>query len=424
MPQNGDYRHHCKEDCQAQVSLILRYVHFGDSNDLREDFITFIYAFGNLCEAVNQPTEIQNDIFDFDRSLYPARTEISLTGETLVGIILRKLKSLGLSLDGCVGIGTDGRSVMISEKGALKKEIQKEASNAVMTPCYSHKLNNVISQSSKVKNIENTVDVMKEVIPFFFFPKRSPVLRQFLGHKLAQLCNTSWVNDMMGFSNLPLTYPKLLKLCRKYLSGKIGYSCKGKSYDCCCAGETVHSTFRFLFSQIEEMARKVDIELRKPRICGRQEHRPNYGVSSVEDYYRVFVYIPLLDHIVGDLKERLSYEVLEVFKLAVLLPEIIVNMEFSQISCAVECVISHLTHLLGGSRDLQLLMIKGGGGGHIGNRNDVDLISQRSEGSFCQAQTTVGSAIGRDHILSQAEVTPHEIAELRGCNCNIGTRTF
>ncbi|KAJ8897780.1 hypothetical protein PR048_003130 [Dryococelus australis] len=52
------------------------------------------------------------------------------------------------------------------------------------------------------------------------------------------------------------------------------------------------------------MAIKLDIELRKPRIC------PNYAVSSVEDYYRIFVYIPLLDHIVGDLKERYLSEVL------------------------------------------------------------------------------------------------------------------
>ncbi|KAJ8871854.1 hypothetical protein PR048_028194 [Dryococelus australis] len=126
------------------------------------------------------------------KSLHPAGTEVSLTGKTLGRIILRKLKSLELSLDDCMGIGTGGCSVMISEKGAVK-EIQKEASNAAMTLYYSHKLNNVISQSSKVNIIENTVDVMKEVISFLSFPKRSKFLRQFLGHKLAQLCNTRWV---------------------------------------------------------------------------------------------------------------------------------------------------------------------------------------------------------------------------------------
>ncbi|KAJ8868692.1 hypothetical protein PR048_030231 [Dryococelus australis] len=76
----------------TQASLILRRVNFGDSNDLREDFITFIDTFGNLCEAANQPTEIQVDIFDFDRSLHRAGTEISLTGETL-GAKVRSYKA-------------------------------------------------------------------------------------------------------------------------------------------------------------------------------------------------------------------------------------------------------------------------------------------------------------------------------------------
>ncbi|KAJ8875434.1 hypothetical protein PR048_023329 [Dryococelus australis] len=49
---------------KAQVSLIHWNVHLGDSNDIREDFITLIDAFGNLCEAVNQSTEIQDDILD------------------------------------------------------------------------------------------------------------------------------------------------------------------------------------------------------------------------------------------------------------------------------------------------------------------------------------------------------------------------
>ncbi|KAJ8879021.1 hypothetical protein PR048_019627 [Dryococelus australis] len=100
--------------------------------------------------------------------------------------MLRKLKSLGLSRDDCVGFGTDGCSVMISEKGAVK-EIQKEASNAVMTHCYSHKLNNVISQSSKDKIIENTVDVMKEI------------------------CNTRWVEQHDGVLQFTTDMPEIVE---------------------------------------------------------------------------------------------------------------------------------------------------------------------------------------------------------------------
>ncbi|KAJ8871853.1 hypothetical protein PR048_028193 [Dryococelus australis] len=70
------------------------------------------------------------------------------------------------------------------------------------------------------------------------------------------------------------------------------------------------------------------------RFCLR---RPNYAVSSVDGYYWIYVYIPLLDHIGGNLKETFSSEVLEVFKLQVLLLGIIVNTKFSQMNSAVEC---------------------------------------------------------------------------------------
>lgn len=52
----------------------------------------------------------------------------------------------------------------------------------------------------------------------------------------------------------------------------------------------------------------LDIEVKLPRLTGRQTKRPNYSVLSVEQYYRVSVYIPLVENILNDLKERFDNE--------------------------------------------------------------------------------------------------------------------
>lgn len=52
----------------------------------------------------------------------------------------------------------------------------------------------------------------------------------------------------------------------------------------------------------------LEVEEKLPRLTGRQTKRPNYSVSSVEEYYRVSVYIPLVENILNDMKERFNNE--------------------------------------------------------------------------------------------------------------------
>ena len=44
---------------------------------------------------------------------------------------------MNLELKHCVGIGTDGCPTMLGRISGAVKEVQKEAVNAVQTPCYS-----------------------------------------------------------------------------------------------------------------------------------------------------------------------------------------------------------------------------------------------------------------------------------------------
>lgn len=51
--------------------------------------------------------------------------EISITGKMLGQIVLNQLREMGLNLNKCVGIGTDGCSVMTSEVCGAVAEIIK-----------------------------------------------------------------------------------------------------------------------------------------------------------------------------------------------------------------------------------------------------------------------------------------------------------
>ena len=55
-----------------------------------------------------------------------------------------------------------------------------------------------------------------------------------------------------------------------------------------------------------DIAEMVSADITKPRICGRQTNRDNPTTDSVEQYYRVSISASFLDHLMKELKTRLS----------------------------------------------------------------------------------------------------------------------
>ena len=45
-------------------------------------------------------------------------------------------------------------------------------------------------------------------------------------------------------------------------------------------------------------------DLQKPRVTGRQTQRSNYDAEEAEEFYRVSLYLPYIDHLLSDLKRR------------------------------------------------------------------------------------------------------------------------
>lgn len=116
--------------------------------------------------------------------------------------------------------------------------------------------------------------------------------------------------------------------------------------------------FNDIFSDATQMADKLDVEVRKPRTCGRQSHRNNHPSQSCEDFYRVSAYIPLIDMVIEDLKTRFSKEVFESFNLSRLLPKFNLTLGEKDIAELIECLVRRFGRILPGNKELQKSKLK------------------------------------------------------------------
>ena len=81
--------------------------------------------------------------------------------------------------------------------------------------------------------------------------------------------------------------------------------------------------FAELFQLAEELCQKLDVNLTAPRVVGKSQYRSNAGANSsqtAEEFYRVNVFIPLLETISNDILSRFSAYQRQSFSLAGLVP--------------------------------------------------------------------------------------------------------
>uniref|UniRef100_A0ABD2VTK8 DUF4371 domain-containing protein n=1 Tax=Trichogramma kaykai TaxID=54128 RepID=A0ABD2VTK8_9HYME len=317
----------------SQLSLVIRYFW---KKSIYEDFVGFLDVQSEI-SAMNE---------NFDNTM-----ELKATGLNLGQIVLKKLKDMGMNLNHCVGITTDGCSVMTSDSCGAVKTVMAETKNASYCPCYNHKLNLSISQLSSVQAIRNVVGTLKDVIAFFkASAKRSHLLKNVMGHKLCGLCETRWVERHDGVIQFRDCIGKVIETLDHIATWTdMHTAAKAKSLRLSlCNGEVIISIvclanllnctlqlsryfqktridmksaqeflvdtitilsnkrkkseeyFANLFEEARSTAEELDVELKVPRLAGKQKNRENHSCKSVEDYYRVTIFIRLLDNIIAD----------------------------------------------------------------------------------------------------------------------------
>ena len=357
---------------KSQLSLVLRYEH---DLKIREDFVGFLdpRELKPQDSNQNQNSSMSDSGSDEEEQDEDDALEPTLTGTKLGKIVLSLLRSLSLDPKGCVGIATDGCSVMTSELCGAIQEIQKVAVHAVRCPCFNHSLNLSISKTSTVQSVRNTTGTMREVIAFFTAsPKRNAVLKLQLGKQLTKLCDTRWVErhdavlqfreslgsiakalETVSQWREPSSAAKARSLLTSILDAEfviatlalydvlsvtlpLSRLLQKPDLEMNSASDivkdtivvlsekrnplNVEKTFKEIFAHAEEIAENMGAQLDVPRLVQRQMNCAKLPPQTAESYFRAHVYIPLVESVVEDLKQRFPEEVLEVYSLNTLLP--------------------------------------------------------------------------------------------------------
>lgn len=334
---------------KQQLSLCVRYI---DSKKkvVREDFLCFV---------------IVNDV-----------TALGLTNT-----ILSALNTFNLDLGCLVGQGYDGAAVMSGQFKGVRSLISGKYPRAKFVHCSAHTLNLVIAHSCEIPIIRNCIGTVKSVINFFRISSlRTDVLDGIIKntgdskrHKtLLGLCETRWTEKHESLARfvdlyehivealealqektnkdtavqalqLASTITKsefiiaLLTLNKVFsYTSNLTKNLQKVNVDLVACVEHVDlivqsiqssrdscdQSFSIIYKQVEKLVLNMGGEIRKPRtVVSRQTQRGNVPAENAEQYYLRNLYIPFIDHVIVELKDRFSEHHKLISFLQLLIPE-------------------------------------------------------------------------------------------------------
>lgn len=334
----------------SQMSLIIRYI---ENEEPHENFVAFIDCHqSNFTETVDEPI---------------------LTGKVLAETVLNFLTKYNFDFKRCVGISTDNCSLMLGEQKGAVTHLQKYLPNALKCPCSSHSLNLSISKCNTVQDVRNAVGIIKEVVSFFNSSAKRNFVLKCKSANLKSLCETRWVDRhdaVILFRTNLLKIAEALTEIQKWkdtessskancllhavtstnfivslycLSELLSFTVnlsrylQNKRINRLHAQEIIlnvistlkkkrtscQESFKDLFKAINEICGKLGVNVSMPRVTSRQINRGNPQVTNSEDYYRITVYIPLLENIIDDLNFRFDSNNFVVFNFDMFLPSVL-----------------------------------------------------------------------------------------------------
>ncbi|XP_063623118.1 52 kDa repressor of the inhibitor of the protein kinase-like [Cydia splendana] len=313
-----------------QLAVCIRYFDV-DTNEIQEDFLMFVEV-------------------------------VKLSGENIAHHILKALESLNLDITFCRGQAYDGGANMSGKIQGVQARISSIQPLAVFTHCASHRLNLALSTACTVPSIRNAVGVISSVATFFReSAQRIHLLREEMQTQLPKekqnilkkMCETRWVERheaVLTFLDVLPCLPDILQkmadqgnrsatspfsLLQSIMSSEflislvilsdilgitlpLSRSLQATEIDIISAVQLITTTtgslqrqrdtsttsFNKLFNQAEAIANEIGAEITVRRITGRQTNRPNIQTQSVEEYYRLSVYIPFLDYLLSEMSSR------------------------------------------------------------------------------------------------------------------------
>ena len=86
--------------------------------------------------------------------------------------------------------------------------------------------------------------------------------------------------------------------------------------------KSIDLEFHKMYLQAERMGVAVNVQPSKPRSCVHQRHRPNADADTIEEWYKVNVALPFMDHIIVELETQFSVLTQTSSKLLGLVPSV------------------------------------------------------------------------------------------------------
>lgn len=104
------------------------------------------------------------------------------------------------------------------------------------------------------------------------------------------------------------------------------------------------NSFKAVFDSARDIANELNVEIVKPRLSARSNYRASAAMDmDVSSYYRVNVYIPLLDAILSDFNDRFSSHFAQNAALSTLVPSLILEKTWDDLIPAVKKYSSFLS---------------------------------------------------------------------------------
>ncbi|KAI8771531.1 52 kDa repressor of the inhibitor of the protein kinase [Biomphalaria glabrata] len=77
---------------------------------------------------------------------------------------------------------------------------------------------------------------------------------------------------------------------------------------------------------------KLEVEFKIPRQASREINRVNIDTLSVEEYYRIAIYIPMIESMISDLLSRFVSRKFQPMCLSRLIPKVLIKTDVSETS--------------------------------------------------------------------------------------------
>ncbi|CAF5004578.1 unnamed protein product, partial [Rotaria sp. Silwood1] len=316
---------------------------------------------------------------------------VDRTGVGLANLLLKEVIDLGLNLEFCVGQGYDGCPTMSGYINGCQAIIKQKYPQILNVHCASHCLNLALSDSCSIRAVENTIGTIKEVYNFFHSstvrtellnnevnvlnskrkelqneinnqaaPDQHIVLKN-LKTKIANVCITRWVERHTSVDTFYSLYPAIIEVFQdiidnheKEVSTKahmfFNSSLQNSKIDLIEYLDAIDDViqviqmirndpdeeYKFIFEEATELAGYTGTIIKMPRSIAKQQYRNNIPATNEYEYYKLSLFIPLLDYFLVSLKDRFGMHVKHAASISCIIPKFIHNKTFDDVLPAIQ----------------------------------------------------------------------------------------